>query len=215
MVLKYSKAGRYKCYSEVLPEIYNKLPKDYITLREFLDLMGEPGKLILSLLLASPFLIPISIPGTGVIAGLIIFSLSISLIFNRNLIPDRFMKIRISNEHLIKALNITSRVFSFLERFIKPRLLVMTSSRLTYLNKLFLLTSTLLFMFPLPVPLTDTLPALCVFLLAAGILERDGYLILAGYSVVILNILYFTSIVLLGLLGISYFGINLDIIGGI
>lgn len=215
MVLKYpDELMQYEGYSKVLPKIYGKIPEDTVTLKEFLDLMGEPGKLILSMLLAAPFLIPISIPGTGIIVGLIIFTLCISLIFNRDLIPNRFRKTKISNKNLIRALNITSRVLNYLERFVKPRLLIMTHGSITpNVNKFFLLFSSLLFMFPLPVPLTDTLPASCIFLLAAGTLECDGYLILAGYLMVIITTIYFGSMVLLGLAGIStglsYFGLNI------
>ena len=211
MVLKHpEELEHYEGYSKVLPEIYRKIPKDNITLKEFLKLMGEPGKLILSMLLAAPFLIPISIPGTGIIAGLIIFTMSISIISNKDLIPNRFMKIKISNENLIKALNITSRVLNYLEKFAKPRLLIMTKGAITpKLNKLFFLISSVLFMFPLPVPLTDTLPASGIFFLAAGTLERDGYLILAGYILVIINIIYFGAVILFGWkqlsIAISYF----------
>ena len=211
MVLKHpEELEHYEGYSKVLPEIYRKIPNDDITLKEFLKIMGEPGKLILSMLLAAPFLIPIYIPGTGIIAGLIIFTMSISIVFNKDLIPNRFMKIKISNENLIKALNITSRVLNYLEKFAKPRLLIMTKGAITpKLNKLFFLISAMLFMFPLPVPLTNTLPASGIFFLAAGTLERDGYLILAGYILVIINIIYFGAVILFGWkqlsIAISYF----------
>jgi len=209
MVLKHP--GEQCEFSRVLPEIYKKVPEGDITLKEFLKLMGDQGKLIISMLLAAPFLIPIYIPGTGIIAGLIIFTLIISIIFNRDLIPNRFQKKKISHRNLIKALDITSRVFNYIERFVKPRLFVMTTCAITpKVNKFFLLLSTLLFMFPLPVPLTNTLPASGVFLLAAGTLECDGYLILAGYFVVIMTMIYFGSVILLGIegisIGLSYFG---------
>jgi len=199
MVKNHEKLEHCECYSKILPEIYKKVPEDNITLKEFLKLMGEPGKLIISMILSAPFLIPISIPGTGIIIGLIIFTLGISLIFNRNLIPNRLMKTKISNKNLIKALNITSRILKYLEKFVKPRLLVMTRGAVTTnINKLFFLISSLLFITPLPIPLTDTLPAAGTFLLAAGILERDGYLILLGYITVIITAIYFTSVILLG-----------------
>lgn len=205
------KLKHHECYSKILPKIYRKIPEDNITLKEFLNLMGEPGKLIISMLLAAPFLIPIYIPGTGFIAGFIIFTLSISIIFNRDLIPNRFLKTKISKENIIKALNITSRIFSYLERYVRPRLFIMTKGTLiTKINKLFFLISAALFIFPLPIPLTNTLPASGVFLLAAGTLECDGYLILAGYFVVIMTMIYFGSVILLGLegisIGLSYFG---------
>jgi hypothetical protein len=205
MVLKYSeKLEDCGCYSKILPEIYEKIPKDGITLREFLKLMGEPGKLIISLLLAAPFLVPIYIPGTGMIAGLIIFTMGISITFNRDLIPNRLMNTKISKHNLVKALNITSSVLKHLEKFVKPRLLIMTNGTVTSkINKFFFLASATLFIFPLPVPLTNTLPASGIFFLSAGALECDGYLILAGYVVVILTAVYFGSVILLGWAGIS------------
>jgi hypothetical protein len=120
------------------------------------------------------------------------------------------MKIKISNENLIKALNITSRVLNYLEKFAKPRLLIMTKGAITpKINKFFFLISAILFMFPLPVPLTNTLPASGIFFLASGTLERDGYLILAGYTLVIINIIYFGAVILFGWkqlsIAISYF----------
>ena len=109
------------------------------------------------------------------------------------------MKTKISNKNLIKALDITSRVLTYLEKFVKPRFLVMTHGAITpNINKLFFIISSLLFITPLPIPLTDTLPAAGTFLLAAGILERDGYLILLGYITVIITTIYFALVILLG-----------------
>ena len=187
-------------YSKELPEVYKKIPEDDITLREFLKLIGDPAKMLLSMLLAAPFLIPISIPGTGVIVGLIIFSIAISIIFNKDLIPNRLMKTKISNKNLTKALNITSRVLNYLEKYVKPRLLIMNTGSITpKLNKFVFLVCSILFFLPLPIPLTDTLPASGIFLLAAGILESDGYLIIAAYIMVIITILYFSTVIMLGL----------------
>lgn len=214
MVLKYSEklehCGR---YSSVIPEISKKIPNEDLTLKEFIDLIGESGRLIICMLLAAPFLIPISIPGTGIVAGLIIFSLSVSIIFKTDyLIPNRLMNFKISRKNLIKVLNATFSILTRLEKFIKPRLLIMTNKTIMRsINNLFLILSAALFIFPLPIPLTDTLPAFGVFFLAAGTLECDGYLILAGYAVVIITAIYFLTVILLGWAGISaglsYFGL--------
>jgi hypothetical protein len=204
MALKHFEPKLNEGYSKRLPEVYKKIPKDEITLRELLKLIGGPGKLLLSMLLAVPFLIPISIPGTGIIAGVIIFTIAISLIFDRDLIPNRIMKTKISNENLTKALNTTSRVLTFLEKYIKPRLLVMNSGSITpKLNKIAFLICSILFFLPLPIPLTDTLPASGIILLAAGILESDGYLILAAYSIVFITMIYFGAAILIGWMAIS------------
>ena len=80
------------------------------------------------------------------------------------------------------------------------------------INSFLMIFSAILFMTPLPIPLTDTLPALCVFFLAAGALECDGYLILAGYAAIIITTIYFGSVILLGYaglsVGLSYLGLS-------
>jgi hypothetical protein len=67
-------------------------------------------------------------------------------------------------------------------------------------------------MLPLPVPLTDFLPAYSMLFLALGTIERDGYLIVAGYALAVITTIYFLLIAILGLAGIklvlSFLGIN-------
>jgi hypothetical protein len=67
-------------------------------------------------------------------------------------------------------------------------------------------------MLPLPVPLTDFLPAYSMLFLALGTIERDGYLIVAGYTLTVVTTIYFLLIAILGLAGIklvlSFLGIN-------
>ncbi len=199
------------CYSHVLSCIPQKITKD-ITFKDFLELMGKSGGLITCMVLAVPFLIPISIPGTGIIAGLAIFIISISVMLDkRYLIPNRLLNRKMSKKNLIKVLDATFRLLTYLEKYIKPRFLIMTNKAIMRkINSLLMIFSALLFMAPLPIPLTDTLPALCVFFLATGTLECDGYLILAGYAVIIITTIYFASVILLGWAGLwaglSYLG---------
>ena len=202
------------CYSDIISSIPKKISRDEITLKDFLELMGKSGGLITCMILAVPFLIPISIPGTGIVAGLAIFVISVSLIFNKYyLIPNHLMNRKMSKKNLIKVLNATFRLLTHLEKYIKPRLLIMTHKNIMRkINSFLMVFSAMLFMTPLPIPLTDTLPALCVFFLAAGALECDGYLILAGYAAIIITTLYFGSVILLGYaglsVGLSYLGLN-------
>lgn len=202
------------CYSDIISDIPKKIDREEVTLKYFLELMGKSGGLIICMVLSVPFLIPISIPGTGIAAGLIIFVISSSLMFDkRYLVPSRLMNYKMSKKNLIKVLDATFRLLNHLEKYIKPRLLIMTKkSVMRKINTILMIFSALLFMTPLPIPLTDTLPALCVFFLAAGALECDGYLILAGYATIIITTTYFGLVILLsyaGLLtGLSYLGLG-------
>ena len=193
------------CYSDIIFNIPKKINNDEITIKDFLELMGKSGGLITCMIIATPFLIPISIPGTGIIAGMIIFIISVSILFDkRHLIPNRLMNYKMSKKNLVKILDALFSLLVRLEKYVKPRLLIMTNKTvIKKINSALIVFSAILFMTPLPIPLTDTLPALGVFFLAAGTLECDGYLILAGYAAIIITTVYFVSVILLGWAGIS------------
>jgi hypothetical protein len=200
------KSEYFECYSQELSRIYKKIPREEVTIRDFLDLMGEQGRLITCMVLSTPFLIPVSIPGTGILAGFIIFLISISIMFDRDyLIPNRFLNYKISRENLVKILNLSLRLLIRLENYMKPRLLIMTTkTSIRNVNRVLMIFSSMLFMLPLPIPLTDTLPASCVFFLAVGTLEHDGYMILVSYLAVLITLIYFGSVILLSWSGLSF-----------
>jgi hypothetical protein len=52
-----------------------------------------------------------------------------------------------------------------------------------------------LLLLPLPIPFSNTLPALTVVLLAAAMLERDGYFVVAGLVMFAATLGYFGSLV--------------------
>jgi len=196
-------AERHNCdkkFSSNIMELLNKIPDHGMTLRMFLVFLGDRGRLIACMLLATPFLLPFSFPGTGFIIGFIIFAISMSIMVNREfIIPKRLMNSPITHENLNKILYASLKLLNFLERYIKPRLLLMTNRKpIRKVNYIFLVISSLYFILPLPIPLTDTLPAFSVFFLSAGILECDGYLILAGYIMVVLTTIYFSIMILIG-----------------
>ena len=51
--------------------------------------------------------------------------------------------------------------------------------------------SGVLLLWPGPIPLTNTLPALTIVLLAAGAMERDGLFFLAGCATFTVTLAYF------------------------
>jgi hypothetical protein len=198
---------RFECkkgFSYTISQVSKKVPHEGMTLRSFLKLVGERGRLITCMILAAPFLIPISIPGTGVVIGIIILIISTSILVDKYyLVPERLLNRKMSYKNLIKVLNACFKMLIHLEKYMKPRLHVMTNRRImNTANSVLLVFSSFLFIVPLPIPLTDTLPALGIFFLSAGMLECDGYIILAGYVMVIITTIYF---ILMTILGLNYF----------
>jgi hypothetical protein len=58
--------------------------------------------------------------------------------------------------------------------------------------------SGLLLLLPVPIPLTNSFPALTVVLLAAGAMERDGLFFLAGCAAFVVTLAYFGLLALGG-----------------
>jgi hypothetical protein len=54
------------------------------------------------------------------------------------------------------------------------------------------MSSGLLLALPLPIPLTNTFPALTIILVAVGALERDGLFFLAGCVMFAVTVAYFS-----------------------
>ena len=200
--------------SGTVSRISIEIPEDGITFEDFLNLIGEQGALISCIILVAPFLLPISFPGSSLPFGLAILLINIGIIFKRHpIIPKSIMEYKISRNNMLKVLNGMNRVLLSFDKVTKPRLTSLADRPMMYyFNSAVMITSSFLLMLPLPIPLTDFLPAYSILFLSIGSIERDGYLIIAGYSVAVITVIYFSLILLLGLSGIKaifiYLGIN-------
>lgn len=191
-----------KTFSSRISKIPAEIPEEGLTLKEFLDIIGEEGQLFSCIVLTGPFLLPVSIPGSSIPFGLAIFLISLSIMLNSHLLlPGRITRYKISKKNIEKILNGIIPIMKRIEKYINPRCLVLSSGpKIDKLNAIGIAFCSLLLTLPLPVPLTDFLPAYSILFLALGSLECDGYLILTGYGFLVITSSYF---ILTGLLGIE------------
>ena len=56
---------------------------------------------------------------------------------------------------------------------------------------------------PLPIPFTNTIPAIAILLLSMGMMEEDGLFILLGYGVAGCACIYLITLIWLGHLGLG------------
>jgi hypothetical protein len=91
-----------------------------------------------------------------------------------------------------KVLKFTTRLLRFLESVLKPRWALLTDTPLlNQLHAIVILVSAAILLLPLPIPLSNVLPAWAIFLVACGLLERDGVFLVAGYLAFALGAAYF------------------------
>jgi hypothetical protein len=184
-------------FSVVLSEISAKVPSEGITLKDFLDITGDRGLFMSCMILTAPFLIPVSIPGMSIPFGSAIFLISTDIIFKRPiLIPKRIMGYHISKNDMGSILNGISRVLTPLEkRFVKPRLCFLTSGRkMEVINGVALAFGAVLLVTPIIAVAGDFFPSYGILFVSLGNIEKDGYIVLAGYITIIATAIYYALI---------------------
>lgn len=186
--------------SELLEDIIHSIRGEHVTLRDLLAMMGESGLLLLCAFLSLPFLFPVSIPGVSTVFGAGIVLISAAITVNRlPWLPGKVADRRLESGKLRPVLQRGVTVLRRIDRFFKPRLGTLTTGAvMNRINGLVLMGAGLLLMAPLGlIPFSNTLPGIAILLLAAGISQRDGLVVLGGYVMVVLTIVYFSALAFL------------------
>ena len=192
-----------------LEAIIAALPEDHLTLGQLLQVFGDEGLLLLTILLTLVFLIPVSIPGVSTVFGAAILLVGISRVFRRPLwLPAKLRARALPAARLRPALDGGLHWVRRLEKISKPYRLrgVVEGTLAGLFNNLAFILAALLLMAPFGfVPFSNTLPGLALLLYAIGMIQRDGTAILLGHLANIGTIVYFG--ILIGGGGVAVHGL--------
>jgi len=184
-----------------------KIPEgSSITFQELLLKGGSNGLLLLIILLNAPFLLPIPIPNLSTPFGILILFIGAKLIWGIPRQLPEFMGKRVLSDKILNSiLDKTVQGIQKIEKFIHPRYPTLSESPF-FLSLNFSLIMGLGFILTLPlgIPFTNFFPAWTIILLALGLLEKDGLLIVLGYLFTFLTTLYFYLIYMFGAALISW-----------
>ena len=178
-----------------LAAIIEQLPPDRLTLGELLQVFGDEGLLLLTILLTLVFLIPVSIPGVSTVFGAAILLVGISRVLRRPLwLPAKLRERALPAARLRPALSGGLHWVRRLEKISRPyRLRRLVDGRAQDIfNNLAFILAALLLMAPFGfIPFSNTLPGLALLFYASGMIQRDGTAILLGHLANIGTIVYF------------------------
>jgi hypothetical protein len=175
----------------------DQIDTETITLRRLLELVGEHGLLFLCALLTIPFLIPVSIPGVSTVFGAAIVLIAVGITMNRMpWLPARIMDKELDATRLSAILRRGVGIVAKVETYIRPRMQGLTEGAVMgRVNGLALVFGGVLLMAPLGlIPFSNTLPAFAILLLAVGMSQRDGLVVLAGYGMLVATLIYFGAL---------------------
>jgi hypothetical protein len=185
--------------SEVIEDLIVQFRERPVSLRELIIALQGRAYTLLMLLLALPFLLPMPLPGLSSLLGLVIAVIALRLTLGQKpWLPQRLLDRRLPPTFFPKLLAGARRVLRFLEVMLKPRQLWLTASPLlVQLHAFIIFVAALVLLLPLP-PGTNFSPALCIVIMAGGLLERDGRFILGGYLAFAFNGVFFALFAIYG-----------------
>ena len=191
--------------SEELHFLAEEFQQHAVDLQEVVDVLQERAYTLLILVLALPFCTPIPLPGLSTPLGLVIMLTAGTFALGRTpALPWRLLRVRLPAKFFRTLLEATSRVIRFVERQLAPRWLWLTgTATIVQLHALVICVAALALLIPAPLPFSNTLPAWGIVLATAGVMQRDGLAILAGYAFTSIGVSYF---VLVAVFGVEIFG---------
>jgi hypothetical protein len=179
--------------------VKNSSQTERITLNDLLGRTDGRGLYLVVILLALPFIVPVSIPGVSTVLGLSIALLSFKLAFGAQPRLPNFMGNRhISPQMERRVIKGSVKFLRFVEKLVKPRRTPWMTTRPARFANAVLMTSMGLFLampFPPLPPFTNSLPCYSIILLAASMMEEDGVTIWIAYAVCLGTAIYLVVII--------------------
>ncbi len=178
--------------SQELADLRERVAQRAVTIRELLYVLRGRAYMLLVILLALPFLLPLPLPGLSTPFGLAIMLICARLALGqRPWLPKAIQRRTLPAGFIPKLLDLAAKIIGGLERVLRPRWLVLTEHALIrQLHAIVMVAGAAILLLPLPIPFSNGLPAWSILLLASGLMERDGRAIGLGYLMFGLSVVY-------------------------
>jgi hypothetical protein len=170
-----------------------------VTLASVLDLAGERVFGFLFVLLALPSALPVPAPGYSVPFGILLLILAVQLIIGRQRpwFPEKWLNHQIPIEKVQGFIKAGLPWLQKIELISRPRLTPICTSfvgRVVIGCAIALMAISMM----IPIPGTNTLPAIGIFITGFGLLDDDGAISLAGLVVCLMGITLSSFILIFG-----------------
>ena len=167
-----------------------------ITVGEVQTTLGYSSHYILILFLTIPFLQPIPLPGLSTVFGVIIILSSFCIIGSRRLYVPKGLRTHVlSTRKVARITSLLLRLSGKVEKWLHPRGRFMGRHfLLRKINGALLLLAGIVLALPLPIPLTNTLPAYSIAAICLGSLKEDGLFVGIGWILFSASIIYILAL---------------------
>jgi hypothetical protein len=191
--------------SESLQKLSLKSKDGKTKISEIMEDFHENGILLAMVFFALPVAIPLPYPpGFTTIMGVPLMILSIQMLLGSKKVrlPQKINDYEIKNSTLKMISDKIVPIVESIEKYIKPRL---SFAKSVYCEQFIGLACFIAaFAVALPIPLTNAIPALGITIMALGLLNRDGIIIIAGFITSIIGLIVALSAIIASWMAIKY-----------
>lgn len=180
--------------SERLEALLQESSQRAFSIGEMLDSFGNQGFGIFCLFLSMPSALPIPAPGYSTPFGLALCFLGIQMLLAKEIpwVPEKARSIKLNARFVNRMLKGAIGFLKKIECFICPRLSFLCGSKgAVLMGGLIVFMGTLMVF---PIPLTNTLPAAVIFLIAIGLIESDGLFCLLAFGIGLVALALYTYV---------------------
>ena len=157
-----------------------------ITLDKLADTLKDQALVVVCLIAILPFMQPIPIPGLSSILGFITFMQGLSLMFlKKPLLTKRMKEMKISHERFDQIYKVAEKFTKFADKISVFNHPWTNSKACHFICGLSIVISSAFLSLPLPIPLSNFVPALSIALICLGLLEEDFILVFIGLSITV------------------------------
>lgn len=160
-----------------------ELPGDRLSVRIITEKVGDKGFGLLLAILSLPSALPIPAPGYSTPFGILLVLLGSQLVAGRTApwLPHRTLKQEVSKEFARKVFGAGTKMLHLTEKLIRPRMRWINSvGGRAFLGIIVIIMGSLMI---LPIPMTNTFPAMVIFLIGVSLSEDDGLVALAAFAI--------------------------------
>lgn len=190
--------------SAELRELADEFSEQEVSIQRVFDRLESRVYTLFMVLLCIPFCQPIPLPGLSTPFGVILLLLGFYFGLDKHpWIPRRLGALVLPKKFWPAVLRAGSKLLSWIERILRPRLQFLFRLKLTrFLAGTVIMLSGALLLLPMAVPITNTLPAITIILLAVAFPEEDGWMLVLGFVCFLVTVAFF---ILLFVVGVEVF----------
>jgi hypothetical protein len=194
--------------SQIINQTFSTKTDEIVYFGDFLKRLSHKGFGLFISIIALISAVPIPVPGYSTPFGMLLLLLGLQVVIDRKFIwfPDWMSKKPLPDIGESKNFLRMIKVLKFFEKFIKPRLKLLSKGVFYRLAGVMIVLCSISMI--LPIPFGNTIPATGIFLFGLGMLEEDGLVILAGMIVSLIG-LCVTSLVVYLVARFGIEGVNL------